>query len=85
MILVRDRSASENSEAPSLLLRAILMNRVSSAQPEVPECPLQEFVTEVRLVQEKFQRLIEGQKDIAETLGRAAARMRAKQRQRTED
>lgn len=52
------------------------MSRISSSQPEMPECPLQEFVTEVRLVQEKFGRVIEGQKDVAETLSRAAARLR---------
>lgn len=53
------------------------MSRIGSAQQEVPRCPLQEFVAEVRLVQVKFGRVIENQKDIAETLGRAAARLRA--------
>lgn len=45
--------------------------------PEAPECPLREFVTAVRSVQEKFGRLSESHKDIAATLSRAAARLRA--------
>lgn len=52
------------------------MSRICSAQQEVPKCPLQEFLTEVRLMQDKFGRVIEDQKDIAETLSRAAARLR---------
>lgn len=52
------------------------MNRIRSEKPEVPRCPLQEFVAEVRVVQEKFGRVIEHQRDIAETLNRAADRLR---------
>lgn len=52
------------------------MSRIDSEQLEVPRCPLQELVTEVRLVQEKFGRVIADQKDVAQTLSRAAARLR---------
>lgn len=52
------------------------MSRIDTEQQEVPKCPLQEFLTEVRLMQDKFGRVIEDQKDIAETLSRAAARLR---------
>ncbi|HET6721028.1 MAG TPA: hypothetical protein VFH22_15350 [Rhodocyclaceae bacterium] len=52
------------------------MSRIDTEQQEVPRCPLQELVSEVRLVQEKLGRVIAGQKDIAETLSRAADRLR---------
>lgn len=52
------------------------MSRISSVQQEVSKCPLQELVAEIRLVHHKFGRVIEEQKDIAETLSRAAARLR---------
>lgn len=52
------------------------MSRIDIEQQEMRGCPLQELVTEVRLVQEKLGRVIAGQKDIAETLSRAADRLR---------
>lgn len=52
------------------------MSRISSVQQEEPKCPLHELVAEVRLMQDKFGRVIDGQKDVAATLSRAAARLR---------
>lgn len=53
------------------------MSRIRSEKQEVPRCPLQELLAEVRVVQEKFGRVVADQKDIAETLSRAADRLRS--------
>lgn len=52
------------------------MSRIYSEKQEIPVCRLQEYLAEVRIVQEKFGRLTASQKDMAATLNRAAARLR---------